>query len=133
VSGSEGHDAIGRAYLRLIGIAALVGIPAAFLAALFLGAVHLLQRWLWDDLPAALGSAAPLWFLVLGLPVAGAGIVLLESGGGAGCHRRMAHRLGTVACSAAGRVMNSSRLRSIGVHRRPSTPSGPFRAPSDST
>ncbi|HEX5579002.1 MAG TPA: chloride channel protein, partial [Candidatus Limnocylindria bacterium] len=77
MSGSEQHQqSVGLAYLRLVGIAALIGIPAAFLAALFLGAVHVLEGWLWDDLPAALGASQPPWFLVLGLPVAGAAIVL---------------------------------------------------------
>ena len=79
MSGSEEQQqqAVGLAYLRLIGIAALIGIPAAFVAAFFLGTVHLMERWLWDDLPAALGVSAPPWFLVLGLPVAGAAIVVL--------------------------------------------------------
>ena len=78
MSASDGQQrASGRSYLRLIGIAALIGIPAAFLAALFLGAVHVVERWLWDDLPAALGLAQPPWFLVLGLPVVGAAIVLV--------------------------------------------------------
>ena len=79
MSGSEQaqQPPAGRAYLRLIGIAALIGIPAAFLAALFLGAVHLIESWLWDDLPAAIGAPGPPWFLVLGLPVAGAAIVVL--------------------------------------------------------
>jgi len=78
VSESAGQrQAVGRSYLRLIGIAALIGIPAAFLAAVFLSVVHIIERWLWDDLPAALGLADPPWFLVLGLPVVGAAIVLL--------------------------------------------------------
>jgi H+/Cl- antiporter ClcA len=65
-----------RAYLRLVLLAALVGVPAAFLAALFLALVHQSEHWLWDDLPAALGGSSPQWYLVIGLPVAGAGIVL---------------------------------------------------------
>lgn len=79
MSGSEDqHQPPGRrAYLRLIGIAALIGIPAALLAAAFLGAVHLVEGWLWDDLPAAMGLSAPPWYLVLGLPVIGAVIVLV--------------------------------------------------------
>ena len=58
-------------YLRLVGIAALIGIPAALAAALFLGLIHGLEDWLWHDLPASLGYAAPPWFFVLGLPVLG--------------------------------------------------------------
>ena len=58
----------GRAYLRLVGLGALIGIPAALVAALFLALVHELENWLWDSDPA--------WYLVIGLPVAGACIVL---------------------------------------------------------
>ena len=64
-------------YLRLVGIAALIGIPAALAAALFLGLIHELEHWLWDELPASLGYAAPPWFFVLGLPVLGALLVVL--------------------------------------------------------
>jgi H+/Cl- antiporter ClcA len=57
----------GRAYLRLVALGALVGVPAALVAALFLAAVHGLEDWLWSD---------PRWYLVLGLPVVGACVVL---------------------------------------------------------
>jgi H+/Cl- antiporter ClcA len=66
----------GVMYLRLILLAAAIGIPAAFLAAVFLAFVHWLENWLWTDLPHDLGAATPPWYLVLGLPVAGAGIVI---------------------------------------------------------
>jgi H+/Cl- antiporter ClcA len=56
----------GRAYLRLVALGAVVGIPAALVAALFLAAVHALEHWLWED---------PRWYLVIGLPVVGAAIV----------------------------------------------------------
>jgi H+/Cl- antiporter ClcA len=65
------------AYLRLIVIAGLIGIPAAVAAALFLGLIHALEHWLWDELPSSIGYAAPPWFLVLGLPVAGALLVVV--------------------------------------------------------
>jgi H+/Cl- antiporter ClcA len=58
----------GRAYLRLLGLGVLVGIPAALLAAGFLAVVHTVEDWLWDD-------PAP-WYLVLGLPVLGACVVV---------------------------------------------------------
>jgi chloride channel protein, CIC family len=66
-----------RAYLRVIALAAAIGIPAALVAAGFFGLVHYLELWLWDDLPDALGYSSPPWFLVLGLPVAGALIVVV--------------------------------------------------------
>ncbi len=64
------------AYLKLVLLAAAIGIPAAFLAAVFLAFVHWLEHWLWTDLPHDLGSSTPPWYLVLGLPVLGAGVVL---------------------------------------------------------
>jgi H+/Cl- antiporter ClcA len=66
----------GAAYLRLVLLAGAIGIPAAFLAALFLAFVHWLEHWLWTDLPHDLGASIPPWYLVLGLPVVGAGIVI---------------------------------------------------------
>ena len=74
-SGAPAHGAHG--YLRLVLLGALVGIPAAFVAALFLALTHDLQHWLWTDLPDTLGEASPPWYLVLGLPVVGASIVVL--------------------------------------------------------
>jgi H+/Cl- antiporter ClcA len=66
----------GGAYLRLILLGALIGIPAALVAAGFLAFVNLLEEWLWQDLPSALGSSSPPWYLVMGLPVAGALVVV---------------------------------------------------------
>jgi H+/Cl- antiporter ClcA len=65
----------GAAYLRLIGLGAAIGLPASLLAALFLALVHEAEEWLWTDLPDALGASTPPWYLVLALPVAGAGVV----------------------------------------------------------
>ena len=64
-----------RRYLVLIGIGAAIGIPAAVVAKLFLAIVHWAETWLWTDLPDALGESSPPWYLVLGLPVAGAALV----------------------------------------------------------
>jgi hypothetical protein len=47
----------GRAYLRVILLAAVIGAPAALLAALFLAFPHDCEHWLWHDLPSALGSS----------------------------------------------------------------------------
>ncbi len=66
---------IGLSYLRLIGLGALVGAPAALIAAVFLATVHELEHWLWTDLPRHLGASTPPWYLVICLPVLGAGIV----------------------------------------------------------
>jgi H+/Cl- antiporter ClcA len=66
----------GPQYLKLIGLGALIGIPAALLAAVFLAVIHELETWLWHDLPDALGYDSPPWFLVVGLPVLGAALVL---------------------------------------------------------
>jgi H+/Cl- antiporter ClcA len=64
-------------YLRLVLLGALIGVPAALVAAGFLGLVHYLQHWIWDDLPDALGYSSPPWFLVLLLPVVGAAVVVV--------------------------------------------------------
>jgi H+/Cl- antiporter ClcA len=66
----------GPAYLRLIGVGALIGIPAALVAAAFLAIVHTAEDWLWTDLPEALDVASPPWYLVVGLPVVGAVLVI---------------------------------------------------------
>jgi H+/Cl- antiporter ClcA len=52
-------------------------VPAALVAAGFIAAVHQLENVLWDDLPDGLGYSSPPWFLVLGLPVVGAAIVVV--------------------------------------------------------
>jgi chloride channel protein, CIC family len=57
----------GAAYLRLVLLAAAIGVPAALVAALFLAAVHGIEDWLWDD---------PAWYLIVGLPVVGACVVI---------------------------------------------------------
>jgi H+/Cl- antiporter ClcA len=63
-------------FLKLIVLAAAIGVPAALVAAGFLGLVHEAEHWLWTELPAELGHAEPPWYLVVGLPLAGALIVL---------------------------------------------------------
>jgi len=49
----------GRTYLRLILLAAAIGIPAALVAAGFLALVHWLEDRLWTDLPDRLGYSSP--------------------------------------------------------------------------
>jgi H+/Cl- antiporter ClcA len=57
----------GRQYVGLVLMGAVIGLPAAAVAALFLGVVHEAEDWLWPEDPA--------WYLVVGLPVAGAALV----------------------------------------------------------
>jgi H+/Cl- antiporter ClcA len=78
VSATESHPTVSaQRALRLVGLGAVIGVPAALLAALFLAVVHELEHWLWHDLPERLDASGPPWYLVLGLPVAGACIVIL--------------------------------------------------------
>lgn len=66
----------GGAYLRLVGLGALIGIPAALVAVGFLALVHQIEEWLWTDLPDALGRSTPPWYFVIVLPVVGALFVI---------------------------------------------------------
>jgi H+/Cl- antiporter ClcA len=66
-----------KAYLRLLLLGAVIGIPAAVMAVGFLAVVHQLEELLWHDLPDVLDYSSPPWFLVIGLPVVGAAIVAL--------------------------------------------------------
>jgi H+/Cl- antiporter ClcA len=66
----------GPAYLRLILLGAAIGIRAALLAAVFVALVHWLEDGLWTGLPDRLGYGSPPWFLVVGLPAAGAAVVV---------------------------------------------------------
>ncbi len=75
-----GHAALSdRAFLALVVVGGLLGIPAALLAALFLAAVNLLQKFLWHQLPQMIGMTSAPWYFVLGLPVVGALIVLFAA------------------------------------------------------
>jgi H+/Cl- antiporter ClcA len=66
----------GLEYLRLVLLGACVGIPAAFLAALFLAAVHGMEQVLWHDIPKDIGVSSPPWYLVISFPAVGAAICL---------------------------------------------------------
>ncbi len=65
------------AYLRLVLLGAAIGIPAALVASVFLAVVHEIEHWLWHTLPTALGESSPPWYLVIGLPVVGACVVVV--------------------------------------------------------
>jgi H+/Cl- antiporter ClcA len=73
----EQQPLAGAAYLRLILIGAVLGVPAALVAAGFLALVHQLEDVLWDDLPDALGYSSAPWFLILAIPIVGAVVVIL--------------------------------------------------------
>jgi H+/Cl- antiporter ClcA len=63
--------------LRLVVVGGVLGVPAALLAAVFLAIVHELEHWLWTDLPHDIGTTAPPWYLVIGLPVVGAAVCVV--------------------------------------------------------
>jgi H+/Cl- antiporter ClcA len=65
-----------REYLRLVLLGALVGVPAVLVAAGFLALVHTVQHGLWHELPAVFGATSPPWYLVMGLPLVGAAMVV---------------------------------------------------------
>jgi H+/Cl- antiporter ClcA len=67
----------GLGYLRLVLLGAVIGIPAALVASLFLSFVHHMEHWLWHDLPHHLDESSPPWYLVIGLPAAGACLVAI--------------------------------------------------------
>jgi H+/Cl- antiporter ClcA len=69
MAASEPAQPSGREYLRLVLLGALVGIPAGLVGALFLALVHELEDVLWPDDPE--------WYLIVGLPVAGAAVVFI--------------------------------------------------------
>lgn len=75
-----------RAYLRTLVLAALLGLPVAFAAVLFMTVVSHLTTLVWDDLPDAAGwSSPPWWFVLLVTGIAGvlvAGAVRLPGRGG---------------------------------------------------
>lgn len=74
-AGPAGPAIDGPAYLRLIGLGAAIGIPAAFVAIAFLGIVRAVQQWLWHSVPDAMGLDSPPWWMVLLFPVVGAVLV----------------------------------------------------------
>ena len=65
-----------RTYLKVVGLGALIGVPAGLLAAGFLALVHQLENLLWTDLPDQLGHSSPPWYLIVGLPIVGALLVI---------------------------------------------------------
>lgn len=61
-----------RAYLRLLVLAAIIGVPISALAYFFLALVDKLQEWVFESLPDALGyDATPSWWPLIPLTLAG--------------------------------------------------------------
>lgn len=62
--------------LKLSGVAVVVGLISGALAAGFVGVQHALSHWLWHSLPDALGEPHTPWWLVVALPIIGAGLTV---------------------------------------------------------
>lgn len=76
-----------RAYVRLLVVAALLGVPVAAAAFWFLELVHVAQTWLFSDLPKAVGyQDAPMWWPLVPLGVGGliVGLTVCYLPGGGG-------------------------------------------------
>jgi H+/Cl- antiporter ClcA len=63
--------------VRLLLVASVLGLVAAFAAVIFEIVVHLVQTLLWSDLPGAAGWQAPPWWYVLAVPSLGGLLVAL--------------------------------------------------------
>jgi H+/Cl- antiporter ClcA len=62
------RDAEGRAYVRTLVFAALLGVPVAFAAVLFQTAIHDVIHLVWDVIPEELGWSEPAWWYVMLVP-----------------------------------------------------------------
>src|SRR5688572_321831 len=60
-----------RAYLGLLLLAAVLGVPSSAAAYFCLQLVAHLQRWVFTDLPTAIGLGVPVWWPLLPLALAG--------------------------------------------------------------
>lgn len=70
-------DVHSRAYVKLLIIAALLGVPLSIAAFGFLVVVHELEHIVWESLPDALGHAeVPAWWPILTIGVAGVLVAL---------------------------------------------------------
>jgi H+/Cl- antiporter ClcA len=66
-----------RSYVALLVLAAIIGAPVSAVAYFFLALVSKMQGWVFTDLPKGLGfHAAPLWWPLLPLAVAGVLVAL---------------------------------------------------------
>ena len=60
-----------RSYVGLLVLAAILGVPISAAAYFFLQLVAYLQRWVFTDLPQAIGLGEPVWWPLLPLALAG--------------------------------------------------------------
>lgn len=64
-------------YLRLLLVAAMIGVPVSFAAFAFLAAVHEFEHAVWESLPHALGlDEAPAWWPIMTIGIAGVLVAL---------------------------------------------------------
>jgi len=70
--GHGGPSLYSRGYLKVLILAALIGIPISLIAFGFLVAVHELEHYVWHTLPTDLGFASlPAWWPILSLGIGG--------------------------------------------------------------
>jgi H+/Cl- antiporter ClcA len=62
-------------YLRVVALAALVGVPAAVAAVVFTSLLHGLESLVWHELPEAAGWHEPPWWFVLAVPTLAGAVV----------------------------------------------------------
>jgi H+/Cl- antiporter ClcA len=62
-------------YLRILVLAALVGVPAAAAAVIFTSLLHGMESLVWHELPDAAGWDEPPWWFVLAVPTLGGAVV----------------------------------------------------------
>jgi H+/Cl- antiporter ClcA len=106
------------AYLRLLVLAALLGVPISALAFGFLKLTTLIQTWAFTDLPHALGfPAEPVWWPLLPLAVAGlvVGLTVRYLPGGGGESPADGFKAGGVAAPSALPGILLAALAGIGL------------------
>jgi H+/Cl- antiporter ClcA len=106
------------AYLRLLVLAVLLGVPISALAFWFLKLTDLVQTWTFTDLPKALGFATePIWWPLLPLAVAGllVGLTVRYLPGGGGESPADGFKAGGIAMPSALPGILLAALAGIGL------------------
>lgn len=77
-----------RTITRFSALSLVVGLVVGLAAALFVMTQRTVTTWIWHTIPQALGQATLPWWLIVGLPIVGAGLtwlaLQLPGGGGLG-------------------------------------------------